>query len=201
MSGVLLDQAIAFVRASFTKADVATVDEYGGEFSSAEIGKVSFNCPCIFITVLGFSPLQNGKHVSGRTARLCRLAAFVVTKGATRKKRMRQAMDLSERLAVCLRGWVPANDDTTPFTVGALEDDATAENLYSRAVDEAGLAVWLVNWEQGVKPTIPLPALADWLTLEMHNTARVPGPVPAPPAPAPGVVVTTTTDEIIFPPN
>lgn len=201
MSTVLLDQAQAYIRAQFTKAEVAQVLPYAGEFNSGEMDKVSYTCPAIFVTVLGWKPLHNGHRLSGKQAREVRVAAFVVAKHAKRDLRMRLAMSLAEKLAFVLRSWMPVNTDGLPVTIGPLEDDASCENLYSQAVDRAGQAVWLVDWTQAVKPVLTAspgaPTLIDWLRVDIEDTARIAAPTVADAVGTPLIV----TEKIIFPPN
>lgn len=165
MSAVaLLDQAVVFVRAGFTKQQAVTVQKYAGEFSSAEMKNLSYNCPAILLTVLGWKKPEAGMHLTGRHARCVRLAAFVVTKSAKdRQARMSEAMALSEALSVLLRQWAPMVQEPSAsalsalgVTAGGLEDEASCENLYNRAVDEQGQALWLVDWYQCVKGAVPL---------------------------------------------
>jgi hypothetical protein len=199
MSSALLDQVQTRIRGAFTKAEVVTVQPYGGEFSTAEMKQVSYNCPAIFVTVLGWEPLHDGHRLAGKYSRNVRLAAFVAAKHAKRETRMRLAMDLADKLCLVMRQWMPANPAEQPLTIGPLEADASSENLYSRAVDELGQSVWLVDWFQPVKPVMgrgtTAPTLIDWLGVDMENTARITEPAPpAPPAAGPFGV----TDKIIF---
>ena len=87
-SEILLDQALAFVRRSFTPAEAKTVELYGGQFSAEEIPQTSYTCPAIFVTVLGWQEPPSGSRITGRHARQYRLCAFVVFKHADRVKRM-----------------------------------------------------------------------------------------------------------------
>jgi hypothetical protein len=192
---ILLDQAVARVRAQFTKAEVATVQPYAGEFSAAEMPHKSYNCPAIFLTVLGWQPADGGSRLSGRNTNKVRMAAFVAFKHADRNKRMAGAMLLAERLALCLRQWEPmreASNASLPVTIAGLEADATCENLYSRALDTAGQALFLVDWHQCVKPNVPLEQLWDLLAVEIIDSTRG-GVVPADAA-ATGIVPVVTED-------
>ena len=197
-ASVLLDQAVARIRASFAKAEVATVEPYGGEFSAAEVNVKGFNAPAIFVTVLGWKPADGDTRMAGRNVNQVRLAAFVATKNVERKKRMASAMLLAERLAICLRQWAPMTEvanASLPVAIAGLEDDAAVENLYSRALDEQGLALFLVDWEQCVKPLVPLEQLLDLLAVEITDNTRR-GEVPADAAPA--GIVPTVTDDVKF---
>jgi phage gp37-like protein len=194
MSAILLDQVVAFVRDSFTRQEVATVDIYGGEFNSAEMDQLSYNCPAILITVLGWQPAGTGGRLTSRHARRVRLAAFVATKHAKRSARMAQAMSLAERLALLLRNWTPA--DHALMTLAGAEAEPAAENLYSRAIDKQGQALWLVSWEQCVapKPHINPAELFDLLRVDITDHT-LQGSVPAAPSPAaPDLVVAETVN-------
>jgi len=190
MSALLLDQAITFVREAFTRAQVAEVREYAGEFSAEEAQKIPFNVPCILLTVLGWKAEKHGQRLAGRLTRDVRLAAFVVTKHVDREQRMRQAQLIAEALCVALRTWVPV---TVPeqLEIAGLEDEPRAENLYGRAIDGLGLALWLVDWHQCVKPLVPPARLFDLLAIDITDHT-VQGTADA--APAPGVAPTVTED-------
>lgn len=197
MSVALLDQVQAYIRASFTKAEVVDVLPYGGEFSTAEMGKVSYSCPAIFVTVLGWQPLNGGHRLSGKYSRLVRVAAFVVAKHVNRDQRMRMGMALAEKLSLVMRQWMPDNTGGLPITMGPLEDDASSENLYSQPVDRLSQSVWLVDWNQAVKPVATSTALIDWLSVAIEDTARITAPAAA----AVGGTPLTVTEKITFPVN
>ena len=212
MSAVsLLDQAVAFVRAGFTKKEAVTVQKYAGEFSASEMKQLSYSCPAILLTVLGWKEAPAGARLTGRHARQARLAAFVVTKNAKdRQARMSEAMALSEALSVLLRQWAPMTQEPSAsalmalgITVAGLEDEASCENLYSRAVDEQGQALWLVDWYQCFKsvvpigpgrPAVPYALLPALTTVVIEDTAHVAqGPITVPPAATP-ITVTEKID-------
>ncbi|MDR3370715.1 hypothetical protein [Rhodoferax sp.] len=192
---ILLDQAVARIRAQFTKAEVATVQAYAGEFSAAEIPFKSYSCPAIFVTVQGWQPADNSCRLSGKHATKVRMAAFVAFKHADRNKRMAGAMLLAERLGIVMRQWEPmreAANANLPVTIAGLEADATCENLYGRALDAAGQALFLVDWQQCVKPAVPMEQLWDLLSIEIIDSAR--GGMVPPAAAATGVVPVVTED-------
>lgn len=194
MSAILLDQALAYLRAQFTRAEVATLQSYGGEFSAAESDQLSYDCPAILVTVLGWQPEDSGTRLAGRFARQVRLAAFVAYKHANRDKRMAGAMALAEKLTLVLRLWQP-DSAGVPVELGPVEATPTAENLYGRAMDKRGQALWLVSWSQCLKPRVPLAALVDLLAVEITDTTRQgTTPTGAPAAPAP----LTVTEDVRF---
>lgn len=189
MSGVLLlEQAVAFVRASFSKTEVKDVRQYAGEFSQAEMGKVSYTCPAILITLLGWKKPEEGSRLTGRHAKQHRLVAFIATKNAkSREARMAEAMKLAEDLSVVLRQWAPMAQEpyatairALDSTVIGLDDEPTCENLYNRAVDEQGQALWMVTWYQcargaiplgPIRPAVPYADLPDMRNVEIIDTA------------------------------
>jgi hypothetical protein len=165
---VLLDQVQQYLRAQFTRAEVRDVLLYGGEFSAEEIPFESYSCPAILLAVLGWAP-GGSSRMTGRGVRTARVAAFVAVKHAQREKRMLECMRLAERLSVAMRMWMP-NCTGLPAKIAPLEDEARCENLYSRAVDKKGQALWLVDWEQAVMPTLSDAQLFDWLSVEINST-------------------------------
>lgn len=179
----LQDQVVAYVRSRFTPQEVYEVKPYGGEFAEAEIGAKAFTCPAIFIAVLGWHPEPHGRRLSGKGVRNVYLAAFVMTKAADREQRARSCLELSEQLAECLRDWLPDCTQLTATLTG-LDEEAECENLYSRSLDDKGIARWMVKWSQCVQaktrrttPTVyPLHAVEIKDTVRAHvGTESAPG--------------------------
>lgn len=170
MSAVLLDQVLAHVRSLFTTTEVATVQEYGGEFDAAEVEQVSFSAPAVFIAVLGWRGMPTSTRLTGKHIRQYRLGAFIATKHAKRELRMRAAMAIAERLTIGLRTWAP--HVSTPIEIAGLEDEPTAENLFSRGIDKRGMALWLVDWRQCIRPTVPLEQLYDLVAVDIVDTTQ-----------------------------
>ena len=197
MSAILLDQALLYVRGAFTRKDVLDVKAYGGEFSAEEIDFTSYACPAIFISVLGWSPKASGTRLAGRRVRAVQMAAFVAFKHVDRAKRLGGAMNLAERLSLALTAWHPCAADV-PMEIAPLEHDASCENLYGRAVDKKGQALWMVKWVQDVKARVPDPELFELLAVEITENV-LPGVVPAAPAPGGGTPL-VVTDQINFQP-
>lgn len=181
MSQILLDQTIAFVRSKFTRQEVKEVRPYAGEFSAEEIKATSYNCPAIFLTVLGWSPDASGNRVRGKRVRAVSMAAFIAFKHVERDARMAGAMNLADRLSLALSSWVP-DDGDMPLTIAPIDTDPVAENLYGRAVDKAGQALWMVRWTQDTKANLDPGQLFDLLKVEITENA-LPGQVPEPALP------------------
>lgn len=197
MSVHLLEATVAHVRAAFTKQEVADVRAYGGEFSAAEVGQVSYACPAILITVLGWRPETQSRRLPGRGVRAVRMGAFVVYAHARREERLHGAMVLAERLVLTLATWRPESAGQ-PVEIAPLDESETpaAENLYGRAIDAKGQALWLVDWTQCIKPTVPAEQLYELTRIDITDNTRR-GDVPAAPAPAPAPL--TVTEDIRFP--
>lgn len=211
MSSLLLERCLAHVRAGFTKAEVATVQTYGGEFSADEVERLSFNAPAILLTLVGWQAHKPGEHsrMAARRTREAQMMAFVVTKHARREPRMNAAMLIAEKLALVLRHWRPQCLPGDAFELAALDDEPSCENLYGRAIDKQGMALWLVRWGQCATPLLgdgegaDGSAYSDWLTTEILTTARETQAAPAAPAPLPPALVNkpVNTESIAFTPD
>lgn len=195
MSGLLLDRTVAFVRMTFDKKTVQQVLPYGGEFSSAEIPFKSYSCPAIFVAALGWVPQPKGRRVAGRGARAVSMAAFIAFKHVDRVKRMGGAMLLADQLCAALSSWTPQPADE-PVSLMPLDEDPSAENLYGRAVDAQGQALWVVRWTQPVKVNAQPGELFDLLAIHIDEHYH-PGQVPQPTTPESPPL--TVTDTINFP--
>lgn len=197
MSVLLMDTVKQFVRATFSPQEVVTVDYYGGEFSGDEVVVSGFKSPAILIAGLGWTRPKGGERMAGKKARVCHMAAFVVTSEANRIERMLSAQRLAERLDLALTTWTPENELDAPLEVAAPEENIRCENVYGRKVDAKGLALWLVTWRQCVTPTVPLPALYELLGIDITSTNVLPfqaeGPASDDPVPV--------THEIKFQPE
>lgn len=166
---ILLDAVIIRIRSLFTKQQVAEVREYGGEFNAAEISQVSFNCPAILVSVLGWTNGQESKRLGGtRNTRLNQCVAFVVTKNVRREDRMRQAAEITDALGYGLHMWTP--EDHELCVIGGPEDEPDAENLFGRAVDDKGMALWVLSWEQATRPRITPAQMFDLVSVEIKST-------------------------------
>lgn len=189
MSAELLNATVAQARASFTSAEVRTVQPYAGEFNAVEVGQVSFACPALLVTVLGWQPENDPNvRIAGRHLRRVRMATFVVTKHPEREKRLEQAMAIAHKLCLALKLWKPASLVTQATAIAPLEDEPSAENLFGRAIDAKGLALWLVSWDQHVSAQVPLEQLVDLVRIEITDDT-VQGNLPPPPPAAGSLTV------------
>ena len=174
MSVLLMDTVKAFVRGAFSQQEVVSVEYYGGEFSGEEVLVSGFRAPAILIAGLGWARPRGNERMVGKGARVCHMAAFVVTNENSRIDRMITAQRLAERLDLALTTWTPANAPGAVLEVAAPEDDVRCENVYGRKVDAKGLALWLVTWRQCVRSQLPLPQLFDLLGIDIKSTSEMP---------------------------
>ncbi len=196
MSSILLTQVQQYVRAQFTTAEINGVNLYGGEFTASEVGKVSYTCPAIFLAVLGWHPEPNGARLTGKYTRKVYLAAFIAFKSTDRVARMTGAMNLADKLAMLMRRWAP-DSSALPIAIAPLEEDATCENVYGRAIDQVGQALWLVKWDQCIKPTVPIEQLYDLIEVDITDLTR-PGVVPPADLDTPTPLI--VAEDVQFPP-
>ena len=171
-SAQLLDRTLTYLRSRFTAQEVVDVRPYGGQFSADEINYKSYNCPAIFVAVRGWEPHPDSRRLTGRYVRGMQMSAFVLDKSPDREARMRAAMQLAERVAVALQLWQPDDASNAACGLAPLEEDPTCENLYNRAVDRAGQALWVVHWWQAVKARSPQ-ELWNLLAVDATHRARV----------------------------
>ena len=197
MSGALVPIVQTYLRGLFDKREVPLIDPYGGEFSAAELGKVTLTCPAILITCMGWEQAQHQRRMTGRGVRKTSMGAFVLTRHARRADRMAQAQWLAERVTKALEIWRPECPTDSSYELAALDEDPRAENLYGRAIDSAGLALWLVRWDQcmRVHGKVPAPALYDLTRVEITDHTHQ---GTTPPAPTPGGVVPTVSEDVQF---
>lgn len=197
MSSVeLLDRTISYLRGRFDQRDVFTVQPYGGQFNADEVPAKSYVCPAIFVAVRGWEGCPDNRRLTGRHVRAVEMSAFVLTANKTRDARMASAMLLAERVALALRMWQPDEEGNTACDIAPLEDEPACENLYNRAIDRAGQALWVVHWWQAVRLR-PQQQLWDLLQVEAASLARLDVPQDA----APPKKLVSVSHEINYPPQ
>lgn len=191
MSAALMDAAVAHFRAAFSPIEVAEVLPYGGEFTAEEVPQLTYRCPAIMVTCLGWQPAKNPRRLAGQGVRVVSMAAFVAVKHASRAQRLSGAMALAERAVLALLLWQP--ESTAALEIAPVDSEARAENLYGRAMDKQGQALWLVTWQQEVRTRVSPAELWEMTAIDITDTTH-PGvaPDPAPPPSSPPLVVTET---------
>ena len=171
-SVVLLKRSIDYLRGRFDKREVFAVQPYGGQFNADEVPAKSYVCPAVFVAVRGWEGRPDSHRLTGRNVRAVEMSAFIATAEKTREARMASAMLLAERVALALQMWQPDDESNTVCDIAPLEDEPTCENLYNRAIDRAGQALWVVHWWQAVRLR-SRQELWDLLRVDAISHARV----------------------------
>lgn len=181
MTNALISHLVDLLQAQGGEA-FKTVQPYGGEFTEEEVKALSFTCPAALPSVLGWRKTNNAR-LGGNNVYSARAAVFVVVKHTQRPVRFSGAMQRAELVSSLLPVWRP------PGCFGQI-DEIRAENLYSRKLDQKGLALWVVTWwhelkfDPANKPN--LDDLPDLTGVDIDSQARteIPdagGPVLPPP--------------------
>lgn len=134
----LMDEIKARIKAIPGKLFVS-VENYGGEFSSDEVDFKSFSAPAAFVSCLGWRKVDRPLLLSGKYIWRARIAIFIATKETKRDSRMVSAMSRAAVLSAHFQGW-------RPEACSGRAEDIDSENLYNRAIDKKGLALWMVSW-------------------------------------------------------
>jgi len=176
----LLDALKAEIKAKTGKLFLS-VEDYGGQFDEDEIDAKSFTAPAAFTACLGWRKVPKGTYLSGKYVWEARIAVFIVTKGASRPQRGRDALIRADAVTRIVTAW------SQPQCIGRPEA-VMAENLYSRKLDKKGLALWMVGWWQEVEFEHGMPIVApedmpelSQVVIESTAATQVPAP-PEPPA-------------------
>ena len=134
-----------YLRTELDNKLVRTVDLYAGQFTDSEIPQKSFVAPAVFISCLGWR-IPKDKEYGKRHAE-ARIAIFVLAKHAkSRVDRMTLAIAIAEKIHVLLANR-RIGERCEDF---GKTSDFSAENLYSRALDERKHALFLISFWQVV---------------------------------------------------
>lgn len=133
------------------------VSGHGGRFGSDELKRYGAVAPACLVAILGVSNLQaSGSSIVGDVA----CAALIVTADRPGLLRDLAALGIVTTLVAALPGVDFGLDVSGAASV-------RADNLYSGAVDQLGVALWAIAWRQpGLTFTALDPAeLDDFLSL------------------------------------
>lgn len=151
------DAIVAGIRVAFPATVVPTVTIHDGPADVGFIERYATASPAIILTVLG----GNTTRVGGTLRDVLQIGAYIITRGTTQKQRTDGALAIRERLIKLgfLSNWITTECYKAP-------DDIASTNLFDSGVDEMGLALWLVAWENYLE----IPYLEDIESLDAFVT-------------------------------
>ncbi len=139
---------------------VRTVTTHIGEFGPREVEEYAASSPAVILAPLGFPKVEQMGRVPNTTISY---GAFILTKSMANDGRGDIALAIMEVLMEAL----PFETWGTE-TCASVPTDIDAGNLYTGKVDDMGVALWVIRWDQKLQ-LIPGTAggnLADFLRLD-----------------------------------
>jgi hypothetical protein len=152
------DLMVAKIRDHFPKKVVHTVTIHEGELDLPEIIEYGKRPPAIVLTLNGSDSVMKA---GGTIKTLFEISGFVVTRDHGGIKRGRLALILIEHFLRILTG-IPQWGNSAPSKLSLV-------NLFDRKLDEVGLCLWVVKWEQ----VIDIPALTGFATLDAFARVNI----------------------------
>ncbi len=138
----LEDDILEHLRSYFPREVVPTIDTHDGDFDADAIERYGKRANAIILTANGgksvrYGGLVNETHVYD---------LFIMTKGKTVRTRRRAIKLIYEHLLKLLHdnAWTTDECIKTPEKV-------QSKNLFGSKIDEMGLALWVVRWDQLVQ--------------------------------------------------
>lgn len=117
-----------------------TIETHGGRFDAGELARVSARAPAVFVAAMRLGRIEARQ---GSVLADVNWAMFVVTKDEPAVHRDAAALLIVNALTgvVSSARWDIAASTDTP-------KDITAQNLFSAAFDQRGVACWALSWTQ-----------------------------------------------------
>ena len=129
-----------------------------GEFGEKELKTYLVKAPCVILAPIGMpKAVVAGPNVMAEIG----YAAFILTRSRPELERLDAALMITE----VILGFLPYE----PFGLARKPSDVEAANLYSGAIDGAGMALWAIRWRQ----TIELAAKDDCRYNELDDFLRL----------------------------
>ena len=165
------DDLVAGIRTFFPTDVVTTVDDHAGDFDLKEIQHYAKRSPAIIITI----DSSKSNRLGGTIADVLTMHAFIVTRKTTGRSRTLSALIIQEHLLKFLHQGEFGTDERY-----ATPTEVQAKNLFSRDLDEIGITLWLVRWDQrlDIPYTETADTLDDFATFFVTNTAARPTELP-----------------------
>ena len=123
---------------------VSDVDSHPGRFTEAELERMLLSNKAVRIAI----ETAPGLTINGQGIHQARLlmAAYIICGDSGGVDRHKSALEIVEHII----GLLPYNRFDTTYLRSIDPKTITAENLYSGEIDNRGIAMWGVSWEQTV---------------------------------------------------
>ena len=123
---------------------VSDVESHPGRFTEAELERMLLSNKAVRIAI----ETAPGLTITGQGIHQARLlmAAYVICGDSSGVDRHKNALEIVEQIISLL----PYNRFDTTYLRSIDPKTITAENLYSGEIDNRGIAMWGVSWEQTV---------------------------------------------------
>ncbi|MDF2186149.1 hypothetical protein O1O06_15505 [Grimontia hollisae] len=146
---------------------VGSINRHKGRFASPDaVKKEVTHYGVIRVAALNVSHVR---REAGSMVGLVSLVAFVMTTDHFGHHRDERAEVISSQLALFIasQDWTPAFGRTAYKPA----DRVTAQNLCTEALDDIGVAIWSVSWQQECRLNVPvdLSSLDDFLTVQLDT--------------------------------
>lgn len=144
---VELRSAIIEAIAEALPEQLREVKAHGGRFSLEELAAISARSPSVRVACLGADRIEwDARCVTARTT----WAAFIITGDRTAAGQAPVARDAAAlALTAAIAALVPLFCFGLDNTVDSARE-VRADNLFSRALDQRGVALWAVTWRHTV---------------------------------------------------
>ena len=130
------------VRAFFPKKVITTVDFHDGDWDEDAIERYRKCAPAIILVAQGGKSKRRGGVIN----ELHVFDAFIFTKGKSDRQRTVAALLIYEHLLKLLHDTDWCTDECVKNP-----ESVQAKNMYGKGLDEMGIALWVVRWEQLVQ--------------------------------------------------
>lgn len=154
-----------FVGTEKELSKVGSVERYKKRFNSkADIKQTVTSRGCIHIASL---KVRNARKESGFKVGMVKFTAFVMTDDQYGKNRDQRAELIAGQVGIYLTE--PEFSKALGRMAHKKVESTSWQNLTNSAIDELGIAMWVVEWEQECRLNVPLDTdlMDDFITLNM----------------------------------
>lgn len=149
----LKDDILTHLRSVYPKDVVATVDQHAGDFDADAIQRYAKRANALILVPNGGTSKRHGGVVHETAV----MDIFIMVKGKSVRERERGVDLIYEHLLKLLHGNAWTTDECIKQP-----DKVQSKNLFGSKIDEMGLALWVVRWDQLVE----IPYTEDPSTLD-----------------------------------